>query len=452
MNKNKLHACIATNRFGLGARPGQIELAKTDPQGWLLGQLRQPRLTPSLTDSNAALVQIAAYNAQRKEMRENNVAQNMMSDEAKMLNPRHIYDELCGDTLKYAIASDDSLNYRLLDFFSNHFSVSATNAPMRALAPTLEREAISPYVMGRFEDMLVAVSSHPAMLIYLNNEQSIGPNSKIGQRRKERGLNENLAREILELHTLGVNGGYSQADVIELAKALTGWGVLRPGKKQTRVGFTFRAAGHEPGTRTILGKKYREGGVKQAESVLRDLAVHPSTAKYVSTKLARHFIADEPSEKLVKKLESTWMKTGGDLREVVKTLVLADESWELESQKFKTPREFLVSTLRASGDERKKPRFLMGALTELGQKPFDAGSPAGFSDVASGWDGADAIYRRVELVARFAKQFRGTSAVDLAVNSLGDMLSDKTMLHIKRAESLQQAFTLWAMSPEFLRR
>ena len=254
-----LQANIATNRFGLGARPNELAKAKHNPKAWLIKQLQ---LTPAvsfnnnLPHSSDIAKKLNEYRLFKKKNKQNAMAgkafeKNLDGERYK----RQVFQQLTADTLLHAIKSDHSLNWRLLDFFSNHFSVSTSGSVMRALAPTLEREAIAPNLLGRFEDMLIAVEQHPAMLIYLNNEKSFGPNSKM--KNKSKGLNENLAREILELHALGVNGGYSQVDVIELAKAITGWSVANP-VKDKQSGFKFRAYGHEPGIRSLFGKKYKK--------------------------------------------------------------------------------------------------------------------------------------------------------------------------------------------------
>tara|TARA_B110000003_G_C16653214_1_gene535224 strand:+ start:6376 stop:6969 length:594 start_codon:yes stop_codon:yes gene_type:complete len=194
--------------------------------------------------------------------------------------------------------------------------------------------------------MLIAIEQHPAMLSYLNNEKSFGPGSAMG-RRKKVGLNENLAREILELHTLGVGGGYSLQDIQELAMAISGWSVSRPNKNDEPAGFVYREYGHQPGKRTVLGKKYGQRGTRQGEAILRDIAHHPPTAKYVSFKLAQHLVADQPPEKLVSAMDKTWAKTDGNIKAMVTTLVNHDSAWHVPAQKYKAPREYVVSALRA---------------------------------------------------------------------------------------------------------
>ena len=217
-----------------------------------------------------------------------------------------------------------------------------------------EREAIRPNVLGKFSDMLLAVVAHPAMLNYLNNMTSFGPNSRMGKRRN-RGLNENLAREILELHTLGVNGGYTQKDVIALAKIITGW-TITPAKMGGG-GFQYIDVIHEPGTHILLGKSYPQNGQQQGIDALRDLAHHPSTARFIATKLARHFIADNPPDSTIKHLEKVFKKTDGDLKAMAETLIELPEIEKYPLSKIKTPYELIISTMRLLGDGANKADY-----------------------------------------------------------------------------------------------
>ncbi len=241
---------------------------------------------------------------------------------------------------------------RLVLFWSNHFCVSARKAGLlRVLAGPYEREVIRPHVFGRFADMLLAAAKHPAMLVYLDNEQSIGPNSKQGQR-TQKGLNENLAREIIELHTLGVDGGYSQEDVTSFARILTGWRFARRDNEFTGEGrFFFNPNQHEPGDHKVLNKVYRQNGIAQGEEALLALATHPSTARHIAKKLAVHFVSDTPDPALVKRLETTFRDTGGDLGAVSRALIEAPEAWTEDAAKLRTPYEFLIASIRATGIE-----------------------------------------------------------------------------------------------------
>lgn len=465
---------IAVNRFGYGAKPNELILASKSPKEWLIKQLAQSppvAFNSSLPSSSDIFLQLQVYRKNKKAAKKTvkelagKDLNKPMSREGivnkKVRNPAlKLLNQLASDAIEQAIQSDHSLNWRLLDFFSNHFSVSASGPVMTAIAPTLEREVIAPNLLGNFEDLLVQVCQHPAMLIYLNNERSFGINSQInknGRGKKKVGLNENLAREILELHTLGVDGGYQQQDVTALAKGITGWSVARIGRDEGS-GFLYRANGHEPGNFTLLGKSYKKSrkNAKQGEMMLRDLANHPATARHVSFKLAHHFISEQPPESLINKMVKRWLATKGNIKEVVITLINAEESWHVDSQKFKTPREFVISSLRSIGGNKKmNQRQLMKSLSALGQKPFNAGSPAGFSDSGNDWNGGSALMARIDWSAALSSKLSFKHKVNvenIMTNSFGLHISELSYKTVLRAESKEQAMTLLLMSPEFQRR
>jgi len=326
------------------------------------------------------------------------------------------------------------------------------------MAPLLEREAIAPNILGQFEELLLAVIKHPGMLLYLNNDQSLGPDSTLVTKKskqnpnKKFGLNENLAREILELHTLGVNAGYSQNDVIELAKAITGWSVKRAHNQWNRdPGYVFRSGTHQPGNRTLLGKPYKADHEQQGEAMLRDLARHPSTAKFVSFKLARHFIADQPSTALVNAMSHSWLESNGNLEQVIRTLIQHPDAWQAEQQKFKTPRELLQSSYRGLAITPANNHQLLNSLSILGQAPFEAGSPAGYPDTKEHWHGGTAMLSRVQWTFKLADKYPIDPLIT-AASLLGTGISNHTLSSVKRAESRQQGLTLLLMSPEFQTR
>ncbi|MDG2392815.1 MAG: DUF1800 domain-containing protein [Thalassotalea sp.] len=443
-------AVIAVNRFGLGARGDELAQASKNPKAWLKQQLQPIVFTNKLMSSNEMFVELAKLGEARKAAKKSTNADEEFKknskDRKKFLTKS--YRALSTDTFKEALNSNNSLSWRLLDFFSNHFSVTASGPVMGAISATLEREAIAPNLLGNFDEMLLAVSKHPAMLIFLNNERSFGPNSRIGK--KGKGLNENLAREILELHTLGVDGGYKQADVIELAKGITGWSVANP-RKDDSVGFIYRAAGKEPGNRMLLGKTYKQNNMAQGEAMLKDLGNHPKTAQYVCTKLVKHFISDKPSPDLVQKLVSTWQKSGGNIKQVMTTLIDSDWSWQADSQKFKTPREFVMSSLRAVGRKEIKHKELFFTLMTFGQQPMQAGSPAGYSDEQQDWDGANALMSKIDWVALLARKTKA-NAEKVMAKTLALTPEVSTYKAVVRAESRTQALALLLLSPEFLRR
>lgn len=376
---------------------------------------------------------------------------------------RVVIDDLAVRT-NVAIASPAPMVERLVHFWGNHFSVSVGKPGTQFEVGPHEFGAIRPHVLGRFSDMLKAAVLHPAMLLYLDQFQSIGPGSIAGQRRGQRaaaqgprGLNENLAREILELHTLGVDGGYSQADVTEFARALTGWtvpGVGRVGRfaEEQASGAAFVALAHEPGARTILGRRYADIGARQAVAVLDDLAAHPATARHIATKLARHFAGDTPPVSLVARLEADFLKTGGDLASLTRTLIAAPEAWAPQPVKFRTPYEWFIAATRLSGVEGLEPQRIARVLNELGQSPWRAPSPAGYDDIAASWAAPDVLLRRVELAERMAQGAPAEDVLARAEAAFPDALSDPTRTMLKRAESGRQALALLLVAPEMMRR
>jgi len=366
---------------------------------------------------------------------------------------------------------------RIFRFWSNHFAVSVDKRQALLYAAPMEREVIRPHAFGRFEDLLLGIETHPAMLRYLDNQASIGPDSPLGERGAQRldrfspqtrpkrkpGLNENLAREILELHTLGVNGGYTQADVTELARAITGWSVRGPrddrqggwfrggSTPDSTTGFVFRDYAHEPGSRSIVGKRYYEDGIEQGRRALADLAVHPATAKHLSFKLARHFVADEPPPKLVQRMAVAWLDSGGDLSTWYLTMLQSDEAWSPEARKFRTPDDFLMASLRALGtDHLPDARGANGLLAKLGQPSFMPRSPAGFADTAEAWIGPDALLKRIQAAEQLSSRApRSLVPAQIAREALGSRLGALTAQAITRADSPQQALSLLFASPDF---
>jgi uncharacterized protein (DUF1800 family) len=351
---------------------------------------------------------------------------------------------------------------RWVQFWSNHFTMAARNVQTTPFPGSFEREAIRPYVWGRFEELLVKADTHVGMLIYLDQAQSIGPNSQAAQNQQGRGraagLNENLAREILELHTLGADGGYSQADVTEFARALTGWTVAGPRLRRlaqdAKIGTTiFVPALHEPGARVVLGKSFPPAGENQALAILNHLARQPSVAKRIAFKVAQHFVADDPPQALVARLEASFRQSGGDLAALAKTLIQSPEAWAPEASKFKTPNDFLISTMRASGATAASMQALRATFEQLGQTPWRAPSPKGWPDVASEWAAPDAILKRIDW-ANLAADVIGETfqPIAFAESALGPALTDKTRIAISRAQTARQGIVLALMSPEFQRR
>ena len=356
--------------------------------------------------------------------------------------------------LQRAAIADCGFTERLVAFWSNHFCISANKGELaRMWAGSFEREAIRPHVLGRFGDMLKAVEQHPAMLFFLDNQQSLGPDSRAGQNRK-RGLNENLAREIMELHTLGVGGGYTQDDVTSLARIITGWSFAgRQGQLGTPGSFVFNANAHQPGPQPLLGKTYENNGVAQGEAALADLARHPSTATFIATKFARHFVADDPPQALVARLQEVFRKSDGDLKALTVALVDSDEAWQAPLTKLRNPYEFLVATGRLLARIPDDPANYLGGLNLLGQPLWSPSGPNGFPDTNAAWAAPEGMKLRLDISAQLASRVADKiDPRDLLELAAADAASEETRRTIERAESRQQALALLLMSPEFQRR
>jgi len=356
--------------------------------------------------------------------------------------------------LQRGLIADCGFTERLVVFWSNHFCISANKGGLaRMWAGSFEREAIRPHVLGRFGDMLKAVEQHPAMLFFLDNQQSLGPDSRAGQNRN-RGLNENLAREILELHTLGVGGGYSQDDVTSLARIITGWTYAgRQGQLGAPGTFVFNANAHQPGAHRVMGKIYDANGVAQGEAVLADIARHPSTAKFIAGKFARHFVADDPPPALVARLADVFIKSDGDLKAMATALLDSDEAWKAPQTKMRSPYEFLVAAGRLLAQIPNDPARYLGGLNVLGQPLWSPAGPNGFPDSNAAWAAPEGMKLRLDISAQIASRLAdGVDPRDLLELVAADAASSETRRTIERAESRQQALALLLMSPEFQRR
>jgi uncharacterized protein (DUF1800 family) len=481
-------AAIAANRFGLGARPGDARSIGSDAKGWLLAQLdAAPSSAPAgAPESARVLAEVRELRVARQvaaQVRANLVRPSSPDAPAPAPAPgideqairefgtfvREHYVAQTTERHRLAIETDRPFVERLVHFWSNHFAVSAEKQPLAALAGLYEQEAIRPHVTGNFYELLLAAERHPAMILYLDNQASMGPSSQAAtfvrrNRGRELGLNENLAREILELHTLGVDGGYTQADVTEFAKVLTGWsigGTLGEGRPAlARFGgdggtpgqFYFRALMHEPGDKTIMGKRYREQGVGEAEDVLRTVALHPKTATHLATKLARHFVADDPPAKLVERMAGAYSKSGGELTSLYRELIAANESWREPLAKFKTPHDFAISAYRLLDFVPENLQPVTAFLTQAGQRPYAPGSPAGWPDTAATWNGGDALLKRIEFAAAAGRRIGNSSDPLRRAGEVLGVLGEHTTMSIRGAESGAQAFALLLASPEFQRR
>ncbi len=470
-------AALALHRFGFGPRSGSIAAIAADPRGALLAELERPNagqiVSTDLPSSEAANRAVFEFNAERAANDKREKLRREAASQVAMLNtggdaameakadapppaapqpeaiplPRQLFRNEARTRFDAAINAEIGLVERLVWFWSNHFCV---NADATVMAGGYEREAIRPHVLGRFKDMLLAAEGHPAMLLYLNNEQSIGPDSVAGINR-DKGLNENLAREILELHTLGVRTVYGQADVTSFAKILTGWTILPTVTNPDHGGeFVFLRRAHEPGPQTVIGNGYADSGVEQGRAVLADLAHHPATAKHVATKLARHFIADDPPATLVDRLTQRFLDTDGDLKEVTAALIAAPESWAAEQAKIKRPGEWIVAALRATEEPGDTVRIIR-AQALLGEPLWRPPAPKGFSDDNAAW--LDGLGQRLDIANAFAQRVGpGLDPEAVADAALGPLASAETRRAMAGAETKPQALTLLLMAPEFQRR
>ena len=464
-----LAAALAAHRFGLG-EPALAPLGG-DARGWLLAQLgpADAQRGRGLVDSAEAARRFATFLRETRTARQapppgmadGAMVDGRSSEQVFVESFRDIVESDVRARMITAASTPRPFAERLALFWANHFTVSMAKASARGMVGAFEREAIRPNIAGRFETLLTAAVTHPGLLRYLDNDQSAGPDSPLVRRLARRagregvtprvsGLNENLAREILELHTLGVDGGYTQADVTAFAAVLTGWRVaLADAVPATR----FDPAWHEPGPKQVLGRTVPEGPEGLA-LVLRQLAAHPSTARFVCTKLARHFVADEPPPALVGRLVQAWQASDGDLAAVTRALVLAPEAWAPQAAKLKTPEEFVVATARVLQlGEGAFQRPADGGAGTLGQRVQAAPSPAGWPDRADEWLGPDAVWKRVEWATRVgARVGRRVDARAVAEASLGPRLTAATRQQLERAADGAQAVALLLLAPEFQRR
>ena len=463
----------------MGPRPGSIAAIEADPRGALIAELDLPsagevaaaslpssaKAFRAVTDAYAkrqakAIVAKKEQDAKRQQMAEaasmtEGAAEGTSEMAAKIAaeavpDPgRPIYLEEARVRIAAALGTEIGFGERLVWFWSNHFCVSADK--IRSMSGAYEREAIRPHVLGRFTDLLLAAEGHAAMLFYLDQTVSMGANSVAGINRT-RGLNENLAREILELHTLGVRSGYTQEDVIGFANVLTGWTLVPPGDNPEHGGeFTFNPRLHEPGAQKVLGKIYEDETVEQGRAVLRDLAAHPATATHVATKLARHFIADTPPAPLVERMAKVFLDTGGDLKEIAKAMVSSPEAWTEPPTKLKRPSEWVVGMVRATGLSQADPARFTDGQALLGEPLWRPSSPKGFPDDEGSW--INGMGRRLDVANNFAERLSGgVDPQDVIETVLGYLVSSEVKQAVSRAESRQQALVLLFMSAEFQRR
>ena len=485
---------VALSRFGYGSRgDGDLGVAASDPRGFLEAELNAPGIAllsgPELRPMSALMPELFAFQKQKQAERKAKVvamantnmanptmapasmakpamaADDMKPNPAmagkavakrKGQPPNVIYQTLQAEALariNKAIAARAGLVERLVAFWSNHFAVSIRKTQIVVIgAGAFEREAIRPHVLGRFKDMVRAVEQHPVMLNFLDQAQSIGPDSPAGKRLK-RGLNENLAREIMELHTMGVRSGYTQADVTSFARILTGWSIVGPlGKIGPPGTFIFNRSIHEPGAQTLMGKTYPAGGIEQGEAALDDICAKPATAHFIATKLAAHFIADNPPPALVAKLAAVFTKTDGDLKAVTLALINSDEAWSSPLAKIRTPYDFLIAASRAQQSVPLVVGPYFFALKLMGMRLWAPPGPNGWPDTVAAWASPEGMKQRLDIASRIGHQWRSVAnPSEVLAMILGNAASKETQQMVARAASRPQGFALLLMSPEFQR-
>jgi uncharacterized protein (DUF1800 family) len=440
----------ALNRLGYGPRPGDVEKVRAmGLDKWIDAQLHPERVPdPALATRLASLRTIRLstadllerYDIPREAKREiqarraemENASEDEVRDARRDLmqkyrgqmdgTPRDVVQELQAAKILRAVYSERQLDEVLVDFWMNHFNVFAGKGPVKFMVGEYERDVVRPHAWGRFEDLLKATAESPAMLFYLDNWLSADPNAapmraRFRQRQgqgqgqgRKRGLNENYAREIMELHTLGVDGGYTQKDVTEVARCFTGWTMRNPRQGDPRFFFDERI--HDRGEKVVLGHRIEGGGKSEGDEIIHLLAVHPATARFISYKLARRFVADEPPKALVDRAADTFRSTRGDIRAVVKTIVTSPEfaSPAARAAKVKTPLEFVVSAVRASGADVDDARALAQRLASMGMPLYQQQPPTGYKDTADAWVSTSGLLARLNLALDLAGgKVRGVS-------------------------------------------
>ncbi len=406
-------------RLGFGPRPGDVELVRRlGLAAWIDAQFDPERLDDRALDARLAPLTVPAMSPRdlMAAYPPPNLVKRQAMEQSPEQAPRRMIGELQQTRVLRAVYSERQLLEVMVDFWLNHFNVSAGKNSVRYYLPAYEREAIRPHALGRFRDLIGAVARHPAMLYYLDAWLSVAPDVRLGERRA--GLNENYARELLELHTLGVDGGYTQADIVAVARAFTGWTIDHPapGHPRSGGGFVFDPRAHDRAAKTILGRAFPAGGGREeGERVLDLVARHPSTARFIVTKLSRRFVADDPPPALVERVAAVFQGTDGDIRTVVRAIVLSPEFFSPGAYraKVKTPFEFTVSALRALGARTDGGPPILLALLAMGQPPYGAPAPTGYPDRAEAWSSPGGLLGRLNFTQWVVADRLPGTAVDL---------------------------------------
>ncbi|MFM2607414.1 DUF1800 domain-containing protein [Vibrio chagasii] len=450
MNYYPTSKIVGEQRFGFGPRLGQTAyyspLEQLDKTPFIHQSIQ------ALPTTESILITVGENREQRKKAKGDEQKMQAMKKEAQSFLRTHYRQQAQARHLQ-SVETPYGFQERIVQFWSNHFAISVDNRKLMPLAASIENDVVRKHWNGNFGDMLMASSKHPAMLLYLDNQLSIGPNSKVGKRR-DKGLNENLAREILELHTLGVDSAYNQQDVIALAKAISGWGIKF---QSPNAGFRFANNLHELGSITLLGKSYSQSGVSQGESCLQTLATHKDTATHLVGKLCQHFIGDTPKE-LSNQMVAAYLKGNGDLLPVYRLLLSSEQASEPNPNRFRPPKEWLFAVLR-SAEIPLDDKQVLNTLNTLGQPPFKPGSPAGWSDQDRDYNSPSALTQRIQVANRLAsitiKSAKASGikpkvVVDNVIAVLyGDAIDEHTQIVLNKADSAAMQLSLLWLSPQF---
>jgi uncharacterized protein (DUF1800 family) len=486
------------NRIGYGARPGDVERVRTiGVARYIDEQLRPDRIDDSAMSARLAPLATITMSSRQladrferpaieaRKAKKQGDAPPTPEERAMQQKANSVLVELSEQKLLRAVYSERQLQETLADFWFNHFNVDARKGPDRFMLTEYERETIRPHVLGKFRDLLEATAKSPAMLFYLDNWMSADPNGPHAEMRPPRvvrgpfggawivpqrprmpaqgknapkGLNENYGRELMELHTLGVDGGYTQRDVTEVARAFTGWTIQQP---RDGGDFKFEPRLHDFGQKVVLGHVIKAGGGQgDGDQVLDILASHPSTAHFIATKLVRRFVSDTPPPALVDRAAARFRETNGDIREVMRTILTSPEfrSPDAYRAKVKTPFEFVASAARAVGAEVSDAMPLVRALQQMGMPLYQCQPPTGYKDTADAWVNTGSLVNRMNFALQLASgKMRGVDpstveGLDLLDAALAGDLSDTTRATIAKATSAPQAAALTLGSPEFQRR
>lgn len=455
----------ALNRITYGPTPGEIERIKaTGIENYIQSQLKPESISepPKLTQDLAkirplSMSPVEVFKEYAVPEREPGKKPTPAEQQATNKRTRMVFNLATQARLMRAIASNRQLQEVMVDFWFNHFNVYGFKGrPGRVWVGLYERDAIRPNALGRFRDLLGATAHHPAMMYYLDNWQNTAPGSK-GARGNFKGLNENYARELMELHTLGVDSGYTQQDVITLARIFTGWSMDRV--EGDGSGFKFDADRHDSSDKVFLGVPIKGGGMEEGEKALDILARHPATARHISYKLAQYFVSDNPPETLVVRLARQFQETDGNLRAVLESLLKSPEFWDPQyyGKKFKTPYEYIISSVRATGTNTPDLNRIGGFLNQLGMPLYLCPTPDGYKNTRDAWLNADAMIRRIGLAVPIArgnlsedKNEKVVDPLELA-KTLGKSLSPETQSALNETPENMRSVLLLG-SPEMMQR